>query len=48
MQAVLELLTTSADQSAIMQQMDPNHSGLEMEQEDESIIEHEGKKYSRI
>ena len=28
--------------------MDPNHSGLEMEQEDESIIEHEGKKYSRI
>jgi hypothetical protein len=49
MQAVLELLTTSADQSAIMQQMDPqNHSGMEMDQEDESIIEHEGKKYSRI
>ena len=49
MQAVLELLTTSADQSAIMQQMDgQNHSGMDMEQEDESIIEHEGKKYSRI
>jgi hypothetical protein len=29
--------------------MDPqNHSGMEMDQEDESIIEHEGKKYSRI
>jgi len=31
--------------------MDPdpqNHSGMEMEQEDESIIEHDGKKYSRI
>jgi len=50
MQAVLELLTTSADQSAIMQNMDngQNHSGMDMEQEDESIIEHDGKKYSRI
>ena len=49
MQAVLELLTTSADQSAIMQQMDgANQSNLELDGEDESIIEHEGKKYSRI
>jgi hypothetical protein len=49
MQAVLELLTTSADQSAIMQQMDgANHSNVDLDGEDESIIEHEGKKYSRI
>jgi len=51
MEAVLSLLTNSADQSAIMQQMDGNGQadmmGMENPVED-SVIEHNGKKYSRI
>jgi len=49
MDAVLALLTTSADQSGIMQQMDNNGQSEEMgAQGEESMIEHNGKKYSRI
>jgi len=47
MDAVLALLTTSADQSGIMQQMDGNGQPDEGQGE-ESVIEHNGKKYSRI
>ena len=48
MEAVLALLTTSADQSVIMQQMDgQGNSELDLGCE-ESMVEHNGKKYSRI
>jgi len=45
MDAVLALLTTSADQSGIMAQMEGN---TDMEQQEESVIIHNGKKYQRI
>ena len=48
MEAVLALLTTSADQSGIMQQMEgQGNSELDLGGE-ESMVEHNGKKYSRI
>jgi hypothetical protein len=45
MEAVLALLTTSADQSGIEQHLDQNTSNAAGE---ESVIEHNGKKYQRI
>lgn len=45
----MTLLATSADQSGIMQQMDgQNQSGANLGDVDESIIEHQGKKYQKI
>lgn len=53
MEAVMALLTTSADQSAIMQQMEEN--GMHPQEMmdlgnggDESVIINNGKKYNRI
>ncbi len=52
MQAVLALLTTSANESGIINQLDPQDQNISdmdmMGQEEESVIEHEGKKYTRI
>lgn len=50
MDAVLALLTTSADQSGILQQMEgQGQSDMDIGGNgEESMIEHEGKKYSRI
>lgn len=49
MEAVLALLTASADQSGILQQMEANGiSDMDMQGADESIIEHNGKKYQKI
>jgi len=49
MDAVLALLTTSAYQSGIMQQMEGNgQSDMDAGAGEESVIEHNGKKYSRI
>jgi len=49
MDAVLALLTTSADQSGILQQMEGNdQSDMNGAAGEESMIEHNGKKYSRI
>jgi hypothetical protein len=49
MEAVLALLTASADQSGILQQMEANGiSDMDTNGADESIIEHNGKKYQKI
>lgn len=49
MDAVMALLTNSADQSAIMQQMDgADQLGMMENNGEESVIEHNGKKYNRI
>lgn len=52
MDAVMALLTNSADQSAIMQQMegagDPGMMEMGGEEGEESVIVHNGKKYNRI
>jgi hypothetical protein len=51
-QAVLALLINSADQSGILKQMDANGQSDIMGdlagQGEESVIEHNGKKYTRI
>jgi hypothetical protein len=51
-EAVLALLINSADQSGILKQMDANgQSDIMGEmggQQEESVIEHNGKKYTRI
>jgi hypothetical protein len=48
----LALLTTSANESGIINQLDPQDQNISdmdmMGQEEESVIEHEGKKYTRI
>ena len=46
------MLTTSANESGIINQLDPQDQNISdmdmMGQEEESVIEHEGKKYTRI
>ena len=50
MEAVLALLANSADQSAIIAQI--GQEGLDgegvMEDEDDAVVMHNGKKYSRV
>ena len=49
---MLALLINSADQSGILKQMDANGTSDIMNdlgtQQEESVIEHNGKKYTRI
>jgi hypothetical protein len=48
MEGVLALLQTSADQSGILQHMEGNGISDMDQAGDESVIEHEGKRYQKI